>query len=157
MAGYTPAEQAERRREAWRRWAAKNKPYLLDRHKSNPNHNARGNTWRANNPERTLLINARSRAKKQGIPFSITEDDVVITAVCPALGIPLVAGVGKPQDGSPSLDKINPSRGYVPGNVQVISYLANSIKYTATGEQILLVAHYVLSTGQNREFVACVT
>lgn len=36
------------------------------------------------------------------------------------------------EDGSPSLDRVDNTRGYVPGNVLVISWKANQIKSNAT-------------------------
>jgi hypothetical protein len=40
-------------------------------------------------------------------------------------------------DASPALDKIIPSKGYIPGNIAVISTLANRIKNNATDPEIL--------------------
>ena len=60
---------------------------------------------------------------------------------CPALGIPL-AVQSKTSDNSPSLDKIIPALGYVPGNIVVVSHLANRIKSNATPAQLLAVAHF---------------
>jgi hypothetical protein len=36
-----------------------------------------------------MFHNAQHRAKRKGIPFSITIDDIVIPETCPLLGIPL--------------------------------------------------------------------
>lgn len=41
-----------------------------------------------------------------------------------------------PHPHAPSLDRINPKRGYVPGNVVVICRLANAIKNNASFGQI---------------------
>lgn len=49
------------------------------------------------------------------------------------------------HDASPSVDRINPHLGYVPGNVQVISYKANSMKRNCTMEELLMFAETVLS------------
>lgn len=84
-----------------------------------------------------MLNSARARARKDRLPFRITEADIYIPKVCPALGIPLQVATGKgPQPGSPSLDKFDRARGYVPGNVYVISYRANAIKGTYTLEEL---------------------
>ena len=50
---------------------------------------------------------------------TITKDDIVIPSHCPVLGIPLFQTLGKKGGGdhSPSLDKVRPELGYVPGNV----------------------------------------
>ena len=82
--------------------------------------------------ERSLFNGARYRAAKNGIAFSIRVEDVVIPDVCPVLGLPLSQGIGKLCDTSPTLDRIVNSRGYVPGNVAVVSWRANAIKKDAT-------------------------
>jgi hypothetical protein len=46
--------------------------------------------------------------------------------------------------GPPSLDRVDSSRGYVPGNVQWISELANRIKSDATSAEVAAVAAFLL-------------
>jgi chitodextrinase len=87
---------------------------------------------------------AQQRAKKSGLPFSITAKDIKIPKRCPALGIVLKQGTGHRRiDSSPTLDRINPSLGYVPGNVVVISGLANNIKSSADYRQIARVSSWL--------------
>ncbi len=84
-----------------------------------------------------LLSLARQRSKKTGIPFSITEKDIVIGKKCPVLGVLYKTGKDHiPHQHAPSLDRIDPKQGYVPGNVVVISRMANTIKHDASFEQI---------------------
>ena len=63
---------------------------------------------------------------------------------CPILGIKLSRSrfIDGPQDNSPSLDKIIPEKGYVKGNIIVISQLANRIKNDATYDEIYKVANW---------------
>jgi hypothetical protein len=89
---------------------------------------------------------AKKRAKKKGLPFDIELDDIIIPDICPLLGIRLAkAEGGAPAPHSPSLDRIIPELGYVRGNIQVLSYLANSMKQNATTEQLITFAHNILS------------
>lgn len=81
-----------------------------------------------NRPALHMLWRAKSRAAKLGVPFSITADDVVIPELCPVLGVPMELGGKTVRKTSPSLDRVIPSLGYVPGNVKVISNYANIIK-----------------------------
>lgn len=97
--------------------------------------------------EKKMLNRAKERAKKNNIPFSITEKDIVIPEYCPILGIKLEHHRGKPgaYKNSPSLDKIVPELGYVPGNVRVISQVANQCKGNATEEEMLKFAYWVIA------------
>lgn len=111
-------------------------------------HRAYTRKYALNNPEKGLLKTARHRAIKKGIEFSIDLTDIVIPEVCPILGIPIIIsdGTGKPggRMDSPSLDRIDNEKGYVKGNVQVISHMANSMKFTANKEQLLAFANWIL-------------
>lgn len=108
------------------------------------------NSLRVKSQSQEALIwrRAKVRAKKQNVPFTIFVDDIVIPEFCPILGMKLVVhkGTSGAWPDSPSLDKIVPELGYVKGNIQVISSLANSMKFTATPEQMLLFAKWVVST-----------
>ena len=61
---------------------------------------------------------------------------------CPALGLELDY-TGKDPIRGWSIDKLNPAQGYVPGNVAIVSRLANTIKSNATADQIRRVADWV--------------
>jgi len=78
-------------------------------------------------PTQPLVERARKRAASKGLDFAIIREDIVIPATCPALGIALTIG-GKRSASSPSLDRIDPDIGYVPGNIRVISDRANRLK-----------------------------
>ena len=93
--------------------------------------------------ERSLVRRARKRAKDRGTQFSITEHDIVIPKICPIIGIPIFKGKGKICANSPSLDEIIPGKGYIPGNIQVISMKANSMKSNATVGELKLFARWV--------------
>lgn len=92
---------------------------------------------------RSLLSLAATRAKERGIPFSITAADLTPVTHCPLLGILLdfaKKGRGAAAN-SPSIDRIDPTKGYVPGNVWVISSKANRMKSDATLSELeMLVA-----------------
>lgn len=96
------------------------------------------------NHARALLKNVRWRAKAKGLEFNLTEEDVVIPDVCPVLGTPLVHNRVKGHcSNSPSIDRVDNDRGYVKGNVRVISWRANSIKRDATMKELEQVLNYV--------------
>lgn len=90
--------------------------------------------------ERQMLASRRYKAKKKGLSFALSIYDVVIPDVCPALGIPLKKDKGALCPNSPSLDRLDPSKGYVRGNVAVISHRANRIKQDASPDELRLIA-----------------
>lgn len=94
------------------------------------------------NPVAHMLTRARVRAKERGVPFDITKDDVVLPTKCPVFGKKLSIGDGAPHAWSPELDRIVPSKGYVKGNVIVVSRKANRIKTDATPEDVQKVASF---------------
>jgi len=78
--------------------------------------------------EYIMFINARRRAGISGLEFGLELEDIIIPEFCPVLGIRLERGIDKPVDTSPSLDRIDPSKGYIKENIAVISYRANRLK-----------------------------
>jgi hypothetical protein len=128
------------------------------RRQREPNH---GRNYRAANRERmselekkrrranvvkTLLHGAKHRAKKYGLPFSLTVNNVHLPTHCPLLGIELGTRTGKLGASSPSLDRIFNDRGYVPDNVLIISHAANTCKGGLRADDILKI-------GMNLKFI----
>lgn len=102
------------------------------------------------NPRQLLLQNARNRAKEKGLAFSITRNDIIIPDLCPLLNIPLERGSGKPSYNSPSLDRIDSTRGYTTDNIWVISYKANTIKNNSTIEEFeMLLKNWKIKLGRS--------
>lgn len=73
---------------------------------------------------------AQIRAGKNGREFTIKVSDIVIPEICPVFNIPI---------DTPSIDRIDPTKGYVPGNVRIISMRANMLKSDATLEEMGLI------------------
>jgi hypothetical protein len=95
-----------------------------------------------------LLRSARKRARKKGLDLSITLDDILIPTHCPVLGIPLVPsppGIRSACDNSPTIDRIDSTKGYVSGNVIIVSWKANRIKTNATPDELIKVARFYQS------------
>ena len=93
--------------------------------------------------------NARKRALRKGVPFSITRQDLLdaLTDKCPVFGTVFdFIGAGRITPESPSLDRARPELGYVRDNIAIISMKANAIKQNATWEQVRAVADWM----QNR-------
>jgi hypothetical protein len=91
-----------------------------------------------------LLYVAKGRARREGVSFDLVEADVVIPVACPILGIPIAVSEGKGgMDNSPSLDRLVPELGYVPGNVEVVSFRANTIKNRGTAAEHRAIADWM--------------
>lgn len=99
-------------------------------------------------PEWKMHQRAKQRCKETGREFGIEVSDIVIPDVCPILGIKLNMNSGKSgaYRNSPSLDRIDNSKGYTKDNIQVISQLANAMKCHATNEELHKFAQWILST-----------
>lgn len=96
-------------------------------------------------PANRMLIAARSRAKNKSIPFNLDLSDIVIPEFCPVLGMKLEVSKRGQHACSPSLDRIFPEKGYVKGNVVVISHRANMIKNSGTVEEHEKIVEYIKS------------
>lgn len=100
---------------------------------------------RRKRPEVHMLARIKARAKNKGLMFDLTAEDIVIPKRCPILGIPLRVGDVTANDNSPELDRIDNRKGYVRGNVHVISRRANRIKNDATIAELEKIASYLRS------------
>ena len=89
-----------------------------------------------------LVERKKNICKRNNIPFNLEIADIKIPAVCPIFGEPLIPG-SKDIKYIPSLDRVIPNLGYVKGNVQVISFRANSKKKDATLEELKAILKYM--------------
>ena len=86
-----------------------------------------------------MLARAKSRAKKNNLPFNLELDDIAIPDTCPLLGIKIESNNFRNSPNNPSLDKIIPEKGYIKGNVWVISNRANTLKNDASIQELELL------------------
>ena len=91
--------------------------------------------------EQRLYDSAKSRANKKHREFSIELDDIRIPERCPILGIE-ISGDRKSWSAA-SLDRIDSDKGYVKGNVMVVSRRANMLKNNMTLEEARLVTKHL--------------
>lgn len=98
-------------------------------------------------PRVGMVNDARSRSRKKGLDFDITIEDISIPAFCPVLNIPLFVCGKKLTQNSPTLDRIDPTKGYIRGNVAVISFRANHLKNNGWVFEHELIAKWMISNG----------
>ena len=100
---------------------------------------------RAKHIERKIWWSARGSAKSRGLDFDIDVTDILIPEYCPYLNIKLTRDYGNGVVWSnPSIDRIDSTKGYIKGNIQIISRLANNMKAHATNDELLRFAVNVL-------------
>lgn len=104
---------------------------------------ARASTSRAKDPIKHMLYDAKKRAKAKGLEFDLVPSDLEVPEFCPVLGIPLFVGGSKRSHNSPSLDRVDNSRGYTKDNVCIISLRANTLKNDATAEELKAIVDYM--------------
>lgn len=112
------------------------------RHRSQDAHaeqyRSKSANYRRNNRVKSVLQQARYRARDKGLAFNLTVDNVPeIPVTCPVLGTVLVWASG---DTTPSLDRIHPYEGYIVGNVRWISDRANRLRRDAAPEELIALA-----------------
>lgn len=84
-----------------------------------------------------MIYTMRKRAKERGESFDLTEQDLQPAPThCPVFGVELKYGAGRRQPHSASVDRIDPSKGYVKGNVHIISDRANRAKNDLTLDEL---------------------
>lgn len=144
------AEKAIRNnREACRKYYANNKEKCMQWSAQwKDSLKARANAGDMQAMAQYLMSSVSGRAKRTGIEFSLVPEDLHIPPdlLCPVFGIRMqIATKQSNNPHSPSVDRIDPSMGYVKGNVQVISMLANRMKNNATKDQLHAFAIWALS------------
>lgn len=146
------SEEKRSRREYQKAWYERNKntPEFKEKQKENNIKNAARirelkTIWKENNPKLVLWSNAKYRAKRKGLEFNIEPDDIIIPEFCPYLGVRLTSHKLRGHLNSHmSVDRIDSSKGYIKGNIEVISYKANMMKQDATKEQLIIFSKNVL-------------
>lgn len=100
--------------------------------------------WYSRNRDtkRIILYRAKTRAKKYSLDFNLGCEDIEIPEVCPALGIKIEWGQKGWSDNAPSLDRIDNTKGYIKGNVVVVSNRANLLKKDASVQELINLAKF---------------
>lgn len=65
---------------------------------------------------------------------------------CPVFGFAFEGGSGGFIPTAPSADRIDPAKGYVRGNIQIISMKANAMKANASSDELVMFAEWALRT-----------
>lgn len=154
---YNTSEKRRKRRAEWHKHRYENDPEYRARvlqlskewHAKTSKEiiNQKRREWGYKNRTKCILNEARKRAKIKNVPFDLTEKDIIVPELCPVLNIPLISGIGKRTDNSPSLDRVVPEKGYIKSNIRIISNRANVLKNNATIEELRAVIKYMEENG----------
>lgn len=106
---------------------------------------ARRKSWHRD-PKRKIFQSAKSRALRRGIEFSIDLTDIILPDLCPILGVPFIQGTKSSYEQVHSIDRVDNTKGYIKGNIQIISKKANSMKNSGTPEELLKLADWIYKT-----------
>ncbi len=109
----------------------------------------------AADPLGELLRRAKGRARRKGLPFSITRADLPLPERCPCCGHEMtvrteVTGPGRPYPRCPTIDRLDCSLGYEPGNVNIICWRCNEIKRTATEDELRAIADWMARVNRQK-------
>lgn len=89
-----------------------------------------------------LYKNIKSRCKRTGREFSIDLEDIIIPEKCPVFGFELKREDKQTWMCAPSVDRIDSSKGYIKGNITVVSRRANILKRDATIDELEQLLNY---------------
>ena len=104
----------------------------------------------AKNPFPQMVSNAKRRSKADGRIFNITTKYIKSIfpkdSRCPVLGVKFDMSLkkGGTQKHSPTLDKIIPEKGYVEGNLIIVSWIVNRVKGDVNYEEMEKILKYYL-------------
>lgn len=152
---YTP-KQKEARLLAARNYYHRNKEKCLANSKEwnakNLSHSRkRSLEYKRKNPIRLLLLNSRAAAKRKGVYFDITLEELEIrlkSMICEKTGLPLefvYDGENKTHPWNPSIDRIDPKGVYTSDNIQIVCWVYNIAKNAWTDDVVLRMAEALVN------------
>jgi hypothetical protein len=102
------------------------------------------NSSKGANVRGKIISSSNARARMYNLPANIISEDITLVRMCPLLNVPLEYGNHLSSPYSASLDRIEPNKGYIKGNIQVISMLANQMKSSANKTELLTFANNII-------------
>jgi hypothetical protein len=103
-------------------------------------------------PWRKLIIAAKGRAKVKGLPCDLTFSwgEATWTGFCELTGLPFVNSVDSPHRlFSPSIDQIEPKKGYTQANSRFVLLAVNNLKHDGSDEAMYFVAEALINNRPN--------
>lgn len=88
-------------------------------------------------PRMKICSRARYRAKQIGVEFDLHFTDIELPTHCPVFGLELDYAATKQCDNSPSIDRVDSTKGYTKDNIWIVSWKFNSLKKNATLQELI--------------------
>lgn len=99
-------------------------------------------SYREDNPVARLWSSCKSRSKRLGLPFTLLQEDIVIPEYCPILGLRLDISYKERSEGTPSIDRIDNTKGYTKDNIVVTSWRANRLKNNGSIDELAAIVYF---------------
>jgi len=96
--------------------------------------------------KKVILSKAKKRSKKKNLEFNLTLGDLINIKnnTCPILGHEILYKSGIDNKRSASLDRVDPNKGYIKGNVKIVSYEGNSLKNRNNYHSAVKMLEYII-------------
>lgn len=109
-----------------------------------------------------IIRNVKSSARIRGLAFNLDISDIQLVDRCPLLDIELsYKSFLEPTDhnrlSQATVDRIDSSKGYVKGNIWIISRLANNMKSCASQQQLITFSRNILNLTENQRALGDIT
>lgn len=111
------------------------------------------NSYRYREISKKLFLQCKNRALRRGHEFDLKLEDIIVPEKCPLLECEFIIGTMEDYEYTHSLDRIDNTKGYVSGNIQVISKKANSMKNSASKQELINFAKNILKIYGNDDIV----
>ena len=92
-----------------------------------------------------ILMNVKQRVRLLKIPFNLTLEDIIIPEYCPILNVKLQRGTKKDYRYSPTVDRLDNNKGYIKGNIRIISKQAKKMKNNPTKEELIQFSKNIMT------------
>lgn len=133
------------------------KAYKKDRLKFNENLKEVIKLQKRESHKRCIAYNlwkrTKDRAEKRGLEFELLRSDILIPEICPILEIPIFVGTKENYKNSPTIDRIDNSKGYTKDNFKIISMLANTMKNSASKLELITFSKNIINYITNNDIV----
>ena len=108
---------------------------------------------RAEYPWYAMLLAAGDRSRNSGLEYNLTKEwaEKTYTGLCCLTNIPFITSYDKPagksgcRPYSPSIDRINPLKGYTRDNCRWVLFAVNSFKQQMTDQEMYAIAHALIA------------